>query len=156
MDMTSIHEHLSSLRGADVYDRDGDKIGAIGQLYTDASGQPSWASVQTGLFGLRESLVPIHQAQWNGNQLQVPYDKRTVKDAPNVDAGPDEPLQGEEIRRLYEYYDVGRGNGGTQQSGHQSAGTDRDAAGRAHLRKYLVTEPIEADLPNQRGTRQIN
>jgi uncharacterized protein (TIGR02271 family) len=167
MDMTSVHEHLSSLRGADVYDRDGDKIGSIGQLYTDASGQPTWASVQTGLFGLRESLVPIYQAQWSGDRLQVPYDKKTVKDAPNVDVDPDEPLHGDEIRRLYEYYNLGRGNGGTQEGtqtyrtgtehggeqaregygsqgyesqGYESQGTDRDAMTRSEEQLHVGTE----------------
>jgi uncharacterized protein (TIGR02271 family) len=161
-------QNLASLRGAEVCDRDGEKIGKIGQLYTDANGQPTWASVQTGLFGLRESLVPVHQAQWNGDQLQVAYDKKTVKDAPNVDVGPDEPLAGDEIVKLYEYYNLGWGgdSSGRHAEGQQHAtgdhdamtrseeklrvGTERERVGQARLRKYVVTEDVQTTVPVQR------
>jgi len=129
--MTSLHEHLSSLRGADVYDRDGDKIGSVGQLYADPSGQPAWASVHTGLFGLRESLVPIDKAEWTGDRLQVPYEKNTVKDAPNVDAGPDEPLRGDDVTRLYEHYNITWGTGGSRsRTGQQSNADTQSNAGQ--------------------------
>ncbi|GIJ51841.1 hypothetical protein Val02_87270 [Virgisporangium aliadipatigenens] len=97
-------DRVSDLRGADVLDRQGEKIGRLGQLYTDPAGQPAWATVQTGWFGLRESLVPLYGAQWTTEGLQVPYDKETVKDAPNVDVEPDEPLTTDEVARLYRHY----------------------------------------------------
>jgi hypothetical protein len=98
-------DRVTDLRGADVLDRQGEKIGRLGQLYTDPAGQPAWATVQTGWFGLRESLVPLYGAQWTTEGLQVPYDKETIKDAPNVDVEPDEPLTTDEVGRLYEHYE---------------------------------------------------
>jgi stress response protein YsnF len=145
-----------SSAGADVYDRDGDKIGSVGQLYADPSGQPAWASVRTGLFGLRESLVPIDKAEWTGDRLRVPYEKKTVKDAPNVDAGPDEPLRGDDVTRLYEHYDITWGTGGSQsrtgqqsyegpqsnagQQNYESGGTDRNAMTRSEEQLRVGTE----------------
>ena len=56
-------QNISRLLGADVVDADGDKIGSIGQIYVDpASGQPNWATVKTGFFGMSESFVPLDQA----------------------------------------------------------------------------------------------
>ncbi|MFC7528376.1 DUF2382 domain-containing protein [Actinoplanes sp. GCM10030250] len=99
-------EQVNTLYGREVYDRDGDKIGKVGAVWSDAVGQPSWASVQTGLFGLHESLVPLQDADVQGDRLVVPFDKATVKDAPNVDASHDEPLTRGEVDRLYEHYGI--------------------------------------------------
>ncbi len=117
-------DQLASLQGADVYDRDGDKIGSLGQVYLDTStNQPSWASVNTGLFGMKESLVPISEADATGDGIRVPYDKQTVKDAPNVDASADEPLMPEDVNRLYQHYSLG--GGGFASSGYDDSGSSR-------------------------------
>src|SRR5947209_16606003 len=87
-----------------MYDRDGDKIGKVGQIWDDGSGRPAWASVKTGLFGLNESLVPLQEADLQGDHLVVPFEKAKVKDAPNVDASHDEPLTQDDVEKLYEYY----------------------------------------------------
>jgi uncharacterized protein (TIGR02271 family) len=90
--------------GATVVDRDGDKIGTLESVYMDrGSGQPEWLAVKTGLFGTKQSFVPIGEAQARGDDLQVPFEKAHVKDAPNVD--PEEGyLTGEEEGRLYQHY----------------------------------------------------
>ena len=97
-------QHIHSLYGREVYDADGDKIGSVGQVWSDGVGQPTWASVRTGLFGINESLVPLQNADLQADRLVVPFDKATVKDAPNVDADNDEPLSQDEVDRLYSYY----------------------------------------------------
>lgn len=99
-------EKINSLYGLDVIDNDGDKIGTVGAVWTDGAGQPTWASVRTGLFGMNESLFPLQTADVRGDHLVVPFDKATVKDAPNVDADHDEPLAQEEVDRLYRHYNV--------------------------------------------------
>ena len=46
--------------GGDVRTTSSDKIGSIGQIYVDDStGEPSWVTVRTGLFGMSESFVPL-------------------------------------------------------------------------------------------------
>ena len=51
------------LIGRQAYDVQGQKVGKIGQIYLDErSGTPSWATVNTGLFGQKESFVPLDGA----------------------------------------------------------------------------------------------
>jgi Domain of unknown function (DUF2382)/PRC-barrel domain len=89
-------------RGRRVIDRDGEKIGTFKELFLDQDDRPAWAAVHTGLFGLRQTFVPLENAQPVGDELQVPFDEETVKGAPNVD--PSEQLSADEEQRLYEHY----------------------------------------------------
>jgi hypothetical protein len=91
-------------RGRTVVDRDGDKIGRLEELYLDESDRPAWGAVTTGLFGRRQSFVPLADLRPAGDDLQVPYEKDRVKDAPNVD--PDEQLSGEEEDALDRHYGI--------------------------------------------------
>ena len=45
----------------------GDKVGSIGVVYLDdATEEPTWVTVHTGLFGTRESFVPLLGAAVRG------------------------------------------------------------------------------------------
>lgn len=108
-DFTSIDR----LQDANVYDTNGDKVGSVGQVYLDdATNEPTFVTVKTGLFGMKETFVPLNQASQAEDGLTVPFDKDFIKDAPNVDA--DGSLTPEEEQRIYEYYSLdytaGRGN----------------------------------------------
>jgi hypothetical protein len=77
---------VRSWQGATLVDRDGDRVGTIDAIYVDdQSGQPEWALVNTGLFGTRSTFVPISQATSSGDQVQVPFEKQLIKDAPRMD-----------------------------------------------------------------------
>ena len=77
-----------ALFGTTVYDKDGDKIGKVDEVYLDnESGEPEWISVKTGLFGGNVSLLPLAQASRSGDGIVVPFDKDLVKDAPHHDPG---------------------------------------------------------------------
>lgn len=92
--------------GAHDHTRHGDKIGHIRQvLLDDATGQPEFVKVDTGLLGTTESFVPVLKATKSGEDLAVPYTKRQVKDAPNVHMNGDH-LSQDEKRRLYLHYGV--------------------------------------------------
>ena len=53
-DFTSVEK----LQNATVYGSDGDKIGSVGQVYLDNdTHQPSWVTVNIGLFGTNESFT---------------------------------------------------------------------------------------------------
>lgn len=108
-DFTSIDR----LQDANVYDTNGDKVGSVGQVYLDdATNEPTFVTVKTGLFGMKETFVPLNQASQAQDGLTIPFDKDFIKDAPNVDA--DGSLTPEEEQRIYEYYSLdytaGRGN----------------------------------------------
>ncbi len=57
-------EDVQTWRGMKMVDADGDKIGTIEDIFLDRqTGEPAWAAVKTGLFGRKETLVPIHDAE---------------------------------------------------------------------------------------------
>ncbi len=122
---------VRELMGTSVTDTHGTKVGTIKQVYlNDDSGAPEWVTVHTGWFGMRESFVPLSGARKSQDALQVPYDKETIKGAPNVDA--DEHLSHAQIVDLYRHYGVrppsGRSAPGEAGAAGKEAG-DRPAAG---------------------------
>jgi uncharacterized protein (TIGR02271 family) len=161
-------------RGREVVGSDGDKIGTLEEVYLDTdSGRPEWATVKTGLLGMKQSFVPLREASPEGGKVTVPYSKEQVKDAPSVD--PDGELSTDEEERLYTHYgiavggssgagtvDDGDGTEGRDVSGPTTddamtrseeelhVGTTRRERGRARLRKYVVTEEVQQTVPVQR------
>ncbi len=164
---------ISQIYGVDVHATDGDRIGSAGQVYLDEqSGAPEWVSVRTGLFGLSESLVPLRDASLSGGRLVVPFGKAQVKDAPRVDTDGD--LSPGEEDELYTYYGLSSADGrltgetyrdtATAGSGYAAprsstddamtrseerlvTGTRTEQAGKARLRKYVVTEQQQVTVP---------
>jgi uncharacterized protein (TIGR02271 family) len=111
--------------GQDVYDEAGEKIGSAGEIYLDdESGQPEWVTVKTGLFGTKESFVPIRDANLTNDGLRITVSKAQVKDAPKIDT--DGHLSPAEEAELYRYYGMTEGTTGMttgQMAGTQMAGT---------------------------------
>jgi uncharacterized protein (TIGR02271 family) len=100
--------------GKDVYDPSGEKIGSASEVYLDdETGQPEWATVRTGLFGGKESFVPIRDAELTEDGLRVPVSKDQIKDAPKIDS--EGHLSPEEEQELYRYYGMAM-SGGTGRS----------------------------------------
>ncbi|MEU9300257.1 PRC-barrel domain-containing protein, partial [Streptomyces sp. NPDC048269] len=100
-----------------VHDADGNKIGDAKHVFLDAvTGQPEWVSVKTGLFGARESFVPLREATMVEDHLEVPYAKDTVKGAPNADVDAGGALSADEEHRLYEHYGIEWEDGGQRAS----------------------------------------
>jgi|tagenome__1003787_1003787.scaffolds.fasta_scaffold20985323_4 stress response protein YsnF len=102
--MTHDIDTVLGWRGETVLDRDGDKIGSLKELYLDRDERPAWGAVHTGLFGLRQTFVPLAGAQPVEGGIQLPYTKDHVNDAPSVD--PDSQLSDEDEARLYRHYDM--------------------------------------------------
>src|SRR5688572_22724009 len=99
---------ISRVIGQDVYDEAGQKIGSAAEVYLDdETGQPEWVTVRTGLFGTKESFVPIRNADLTNEGVRVPVSKDRVKDAPKIDT--DGHLSPEEEQELYRYYGMGAG-----------------------------------------------
>jgi uncharacterized protein (TIGR02271 family) len=99
---------ISRVIGQDVYDEAGQKIGSASEVYLDdETGQPEWVTVRTGLFGTKESFVPIRDADLTDDGVRVPVSKDRVKDAPKIDT--DGHLSPAEEEELYRYYGMGGG-----------------------------------------------
>ncbi|MBH0246965.1 PRC-barrel domain-containing protein, partial [Streptomyces cavourensis] len=95
------------LDGLTVYDNEGEKVGSVGRVYVDDdTGKPDWVTVKTGLFGMKESFVPLAGARRVGSDLHVSHSKDTVKEAPRVDA--DAHLSVAEEEELYRHYGMTR------------------------------------------------
>ncbi|WP_254813125.1 PRC and DUF2382 domain-containing protein [Streptomyces cavourensis] len=115
------------LDGLTVYDNEGEKVGSVGRVYVDDdTGKPDWVTVKTGLFGMKESFVPLAGARRVGSDLHVSHSKDTVKEAPRVDA--DAHLSVAEEEELYRHYGMTRkaGNLGGDAKG-TGTGTGADA-----------------------------
>src|SRR5215211_5650266 len=99
---------ISRVIGQDVYDDAGEKIGSASEVYLDdESGQPEWVTVRTGLFGTKQSFVPIRDADLTDDGVRVHVTKSQVKDAPKIDT--DGHLSPQEEEELYRYYGLGFG-----------------------------------------------
>jgi uncharacterized protein (TIGR02271 family) len=176
--MIGLHDP-DSVRGATVRDRDGEKIGTVDELYfDDVTDRPEWMTVKTGLFGMKTTFVPVEGAQPEGeDELRVPYEKDRVKGAPSID--PDHELSQDEEQELYSFYGIpygerhsssglpegrqgdrettGRDVSGpttddamTRSEEELRVGTERREAGRARLRKHVVTEQVTKTVPVRR------
>ena len=116
--MASTNQEVLALRGQELRGSDGEKLGTIEEIYLDTqSNEPEWALVTTGLFGTKQSFVPLRGMSHEGDTATVPFDKATVQDAPKVD--PDGQLSEREEAELYRHYGRDFGSAGT-------AGTDVD------------------------------
>ena len=186
--MTTINQAPYLMQSGHVLSSDGERIGKVGQVYVDdATGQLSWVTVKTGLFGTRESFVPMDHASITDDTITVPYDKAMIKDAPHAEPG--EPLSVEQEDELYRYYNIGTtthttattvpgkagvetggtvagaaaaggtavtatGDGAGNSDGYLTrseeqlkVGTQRVEAGRARMRKFVVTEQQTLTVP---------
>ena len=168
-------QQLQAVIGSTAVAADG-KLGTVGEVYLDdETGRPEWATVRTGMFGTKESFVPLADADLSGEDLRLPYDKDKVKHAPQIDT--DGHLSPAEEEELYRYYGIGSVTGSaftdttsttgtvghdsvghdtsgpttddamTRSEEHLNVGTQRVESGRARLRKYVVTENVTRTVP---------
>ena len=128
--MTTTTDQAVEMRGRELVDRDGDRIGKIEEIYLDnETGKIEWAAVKTGLFGGRQTFVPLREATATDELVRVPYEKTHVKQAPNVE--PTGQLSQQEEEQLYAHfgleYSKQRSSSGLPEGG--VAGRSADEAG---------------------------
>jgi hypothetical protein len=146
-------------RGRDVIDRNGEKIGKFEELYLDEeTSRPEWAAVATGLFGRKQTLIPLSEARLEGDALQVPFEQDQVKDAPALD--PDESLSQDEERQLYSHYGMEYSTSGSEtvlpEAGREGGGEASEAgeAGRTEQADARSGRAEEAAGQPEAGTGQ--
>lgn len=154
---------LLSWRGRTVRDPAGDKIGKLGDLYLDADTDlPAYAGVKTGLFGTHESIVPLHGAREDGEDIVVPFEAELVRGAPNL--APDHVLSpGEEFALDQHYGRQADRVHGTEEPGTMLRSEEEVEVGveemrpaeRVRLRKVMVTEDVETVVPRRREVIQL-
>lgn len=154
--------HVEALYDCDVIDNKGEKIGSVKRVWLeDGTGKPMWAEVHTGLFGMRESFVPIQQGQVAGGAITVPVSKQQVKDAPSMHTA-DDHMTDEEQDALYRHYGMipqAKTGEHDRLDGRQAAGQRRQEADRQgrHERR-AGDDSAEVTLSEERldvGTRNV-
>lgn len=94
--------------GAPVFDKTGDKMGKIADLYyTDDEKRPIWATVKSGLFGLKKHFVPLTDIDKSEDGFTLRnVTKDMVQNAPSVDDD-DETSEADDarLRNYYKYND---------------------------------------------------
>ena len=63
---------VNAILSSTAYGSDGDKIGKVEQVFLDDnSGEPTFLTVNTGLFGAKENFVPVKGARQDGDRGPV-------------------------------------------------------------------------------------
>ncbi|MEU4480218.1 YsnF/AvaK domain-containing protein [Micromonospora sp. NPDC023966] len=156
--MRLTEQQVRSMYGQDVQDRSGAKIGSVGQVWADPSGEATWVSVKTGVMGHHESMAPLQAARMQQDgRLQVQYDKATVRSAPSVETGTNQPLSTEQLAELYRHYQIREQAAPpqkkpgapevTRSEERLRVGTESEPAGAARLSKRVVTENVQTTVP---------
>ncbi|MEU3459288.1 PRC and DUF2382 domain-containing protein [Streptomyces sp. NPDC006733] len=123
-----VFRDANELKGLTAYDAGGEKIGHVQEVYfDDRTGRPDWVTVKTGLFGSKESFVPLAGARSDGDALHVAHDKATVKDAPRLDA--DQHLDVAQEQELFAHYGLSNGTGNATGKGVGAAGAAGNVSG---------------------------
>ena len=94
-----------TFEGYEVYDRDGEKIGKVEDLFVNERDEPEYLGVQMGLFGLSgTTLVPWELCRRDEAQerIEVEAEKDRVKNAPSFDE--DEAISSDYEREVHAYY----------------------------------------------------
>ena len=160
------------LVGQTAFDVDGDKVGEVEYCYLDLdTDQPEWVAVKTGKLVGKSRLVPLMDATMTDEGLHLAFGKEQIKGAPELDLDMD--LTEAEEAPLFEHYglaysevesDTGLPAGRAAPAKAPAGGDDamtrseeelqvgkvRREAGRARLRKYVVTENVTTTVPVQR------
>jgi sporulation protein YlmC with PRC-barrel domain len=131
---------LNEVYDGEVLSASGEKIGGVGQIYLDdQTGEPTFVTANTGMFGLSQSFVPLRGARVENGNVIVDFDRTTVKDAPRIDD--DGSLSPAEEDQLYAYYGMGTASLDTADYGTDDqtpepgyARADRDDAVRGDSR----------------------
>ena len=182
---TISRDRVQHFRGHDLYDRDGEKIGAIEEIYLDAeTNEPEWALVHTGLFGTKRTFVPLRDAsERDEDPLRRGGEERgqgRARHRPERAALPARggralpPLRARLLRAALGHDDrtatatpTRAGPSGTTCRARRTddamtrseeelrVGTTEREAGRARLKKYVVTENETRTVPVKREEVRI-
>ncbi|RSZ65173.1 PRC-barrel domain containing protein [Corynebacterium hylobatis] len=99
------HRSIQQLGRATVYDRDGVKLGRVKEVYiNNKTGEPDYAEVSHGLFGMRSTVVPLRGHTLEDRTLKLAFSKDLLKDAPEISKKTQLPKRREDHNQICEYY----------------------------------------------------
>src|SRR5438552_17329992 len=105
---------LTRMRGQEIYSADGEKIGAVKDIFYDETSRlPEWVGVGTGFLGLKERVVPVDNLMREGARLKVNLTKDRIVHEPDFDTK-DDYIRSEDEIKLTSYFGI---------TGHQGHAT---------------------------------
>ena len=122
-------ETLQRYEGYTVYDRDGDKIGKVDDLFVDENDQIEYLGVEMGLFGLSgTTLIPWEATRVNegDRRIEVSANKETVKNGPSY--GGEQEITPEYEEQVRGHYGLGGRQGTTQRGAYGDYYRDEEDA----------------------------
>ncbi len=146
-----------------VYDREGQKIGKVDDLFVDENDNPEYIGVKTSFFGLRSTLIPWELVRVDEGRgvIEVLDTKDHVKDAPNFDD--DKDITPEFEGRDYSHFGLQRARTAGERGDYYPknelrvqrteeelrAGTRERAAGSVNIRKWVRTDRERVRVPKR-------
>ena len=95
--------------GYEVYDRAGEKIGKVDDLFLDEADQPEYIGVKMGFLGTRSTLIPwelVSSTNDEDTKITVAADKERAKNSPTFDD--DREITPEFENEVHSYYGLER------------------------------------------------
>ncbi len=129
--------------GYSVYDRDGDRIGKVDDLFIDENDQLEYVGVRMGLLGRKSTLIPVDAIRMDERRkaMDVTHDKSVIKDAPTFDANEEiTPDLEQRVRRHFGSQSTGSGRRGSYGDYYGDAADRRGGMG---LGDEMKTEPTD-------------
>ena len=114
-----------------VYDRDGEKIGKVDDLFVDENDQPEYIGVKMGFLGTRSTLIPweIATVDENDRRIEVSVDKAQAKEGPSFDD--DQDITPDYEEQVYSHYGLQRAqHADGERGGYGDYYGDDDEAGK--------------------------
>jgi uncharacterized protein (TIGR02271 family) len=157
--------------GYEVYDPNGEKIGKVDDLFVDENDNPEYVGVKMGFLGTSSTLIPMDTitVDESAGRLVTSADKETVKNGPAFDD--DREITPDFENEVYSYYGLQRTESTEERGAYDAytreatdedelrvkrseeelrAGTREREAGALNVRKRVVTERQQMEVPTRR------
>ena len=155
--------------GYEVYDRSGEKIGKVDDLFVDENDNPEYIGVKIGFLGTSSTLIPMDlvTVDESAGRLDVATDKETAKNGPAFDD--DREITPDYENQVYSYYGLQRSETSAEPAAYGAytrettddelrvqrseeelrAGTREREAGAINVRKRVVTDREQMEVPTR-------
>ena len=116
--------------GYEVYDRNGEKIGKVDDLFVDENDQPEYIGVKMGFLGLKGTgLIPweLTRADEQGRRIEASVEKAQVKEGPSFND--DEDITPQYENEVRSHYGLGAMQGAADRGAYGDYYADKEREG---------------------------
>jgi len=128
--------------GCKVYDRDGEKIGRVDELFVDENDRPKYIGVKMGLLGTKSTHIPMDviRVRKNRHIMEVSETKDKIKAGPDFDD--DEEITPKYEERVRSYYGLESFKGSAKRGAYRThyRGDSEEGVSSRTLREDYLEE----------------